>query len=338
MGALLRGIHSKSSAQCKDSPIGVVTRSQQMVLKIANFFVCLRGSDTMEQFLHKPLRSFPKAPNVTTHYDQYHLGLLNVSFCVSFVPLPPPPFIQLGMVRTASLSFIAWAAKAFSLLRRQAPLVKPPANVSEPPIWHNVFFGNEHRRTYYCPPRHKSTCSAARQYNELRMRAMTICLCHRGVSRALYPLLMALISQGVRTWGAFYGEHHPRNHRTLPRTWKPVYSAAHRILNTAKLQEIFDLPDTWALCWGKGFFLRFASPDPDTPEQQPNWVWEEWVRAKFHPTTKEFVQRALWHKLMVHDRIFTLTGTNCPPLWKKRKYKACSLGMQILPCDFWLVK
>ena len=98
------------------------------------------------------------------------------------------PFIQLGMVRTASLSFIAWAAKAFSLLRRQALLVKPPVNVSELPIWHNVFCRNEHRHTYYCSP---------------------------------------LISQGVTTWGAFYGEHHPRNHCMLPPTRKPIYSAAH---------------------------------------------------------------------------------------------------------------
>ena len=172
------------------------------------------------------------------------------------------PFIHLSMVRTASLSFIAWAAKAFSLLRRQAPLFKPPTNVSELPIWHKVFCRNEHKHTYYCSP---------------------------------------LISQGVTTWGIFYGEHHPRNHRMLPR------------------KEIFDLPDTWALCWGEGMSLQFVSPDPDTLEQQPNWVWEEWVRAKFHLTTKEFVQRALWHKLMVHDRIFTLTATTDGPLCGKKE-------------------
>ena len=119
----------------------------------------------------------------------------------------------------------------------------------------------------------------------------------------------------------------------LPRTWKLVYSTAHRTLNTAKSQEIFDLPDTWALCWGKGFFLRFVSPDLDTPKQHPNWVWEEWVRAKFHPTTKEFVQRVLWHKLMVHDRIFTLTGTTDYPLCGKKE----TIRHAHPDCKFYLV-
>ena len=141
------------------------------------------------------------------------------------------PFILLGMVRTASLSFIAWLAKAFSLLRRQAPLVKPPANTSELPVWHNVFCRNEHRHTYYGSP---------------------------------------LISQGVTTWGAFFGEHHPRYHRTLPWTWKPVYTAAHRTLKAVMSQEIFDLLATWTLCWGNRFFLKFVSPDPNTLEQQPS--------------------------------------------------------------------
>ena len=144
-----------------------------------------------------------------------------------------------------------------------------------------------------------------------------------------------LISQGVTTWGAFFGEHHPRNHCTLPRTWKPVYSAAHRILNTATSPEIFDVLDTWALCWGKGFFLKFVSPDPDTPKQKPNWVWEEWVKAKLHPTTKEFVQRAVWHKLMVHDCIFTLTGTtNCPLCRKKKAVRHALSECKIYPLIF----
>ena len=38
------------------------------------------------------------------------------------------PYIQLGMVRTSSLSFVAWSAKALSQLQSQAPLIKLPPN------------------------------------------------------------------------------------------------------------------------------------------------------------------------------------------------------------------
>ena len=93
----------------------------------------------------------------------------------------------------------------------------------------------------------------------------------------------------------------------------------HRVLNVVKHHDAFDVPVTWSTCWGKGFFLRFASPEPNIHNQQPNWVWEKWTRAKLHPTTKDFIQRALWHKLLVHEHIFALTSTADSPLRGKRE-------------------
>ena len=117
--------------------------------------------------------------------------------------------------------FHAFSCPYPSLLRRQAPLVSPPLNTDDLPIWHNVYCRNENNHTYYCS---------------------------------------SLIKQGVTTWGQFFGENHPRYHRTLPRTWKPVYTSARCVLNVVKPQDEFDLPVTWSTCWGKGFFLRVASP------------------------------------------------------------------------------
>ena len=62
---------------------------------------------------------------------------------------------------------------------------------------------------------------------------------------------------------------------------------------------------------------------------------EEWVRANFHPTFKQFVQRALWHKLMVHDRIFTLTGTtDCPLCGKKETIRHALSECKFYPVIF----
>ena len=60
------------------------------------------------------------------------------------------PSTQLGMVRTNGLSFLAWCAKSFSLVRRRVPPVQPPKDLQEVPLWRSVFFGNTHGHTYYC--------------------------------------------------------------------------------------------------------------------------------------------------------------------------------------------
>ena len=59
------------------------------------------------------------------------------------------PYIQLGMVRTADLTLLGWAAKAHSNVHRVAPQVAPPANGDRLPLWHSVYFGNEFNCSYY---------------------------------------------------------------------------------------------------------------------------------------------------------------------------------------------
>ena len=59
------------------------------------------------------------------------------------------PYIQLGMVRTAELTFVGWSAKANSNIQRVAPQVAPPANRDHLPIWHSVYRRNEFNCSYY---------------------------------------------------------------------------------------------------------------------------------------------------------------------------------------------
>ena len=59
------------------------------------------------------------------------------------------PYIQLGMVRTADLTFLGWSAKAHSNIQRVAPQMAPPASRDRLPWWHSVYFRNEFHCSYY---------------------------------------------------------------------------------------------------------------------------------------------------------------------------------------------
>ena len=113
------------------------------------------------------------------------------------------PYIQLGMVRTADLTFLGWSAKAHSNIQRVAPQVAPPANRDRLPLWHSVYFRNEFRCSYYNTK---------------------------------------LIRQGVLTWGQFQSLEDARLFNALPRTWKGVYNHGGRLLNKVMSQGGFDTP------------------------------------------------------------------------------------------------
>ena len=102
------------------------------------------------------------------------------------------PYIQLGMVRTAELTFLGWSAKAHSNIQRVAPQVAPPANRDHLPLWHSVYFRNEFNCSYYNTK---------------------------------------MIRQGVLTWGQLQSLEDARLFNALPRTWKGVYNHGGRLLN-----------------------------------------------------------------------------------------------------------
>ena len=99
------------------------------------------------------------------------------------------------MVRTRGLSFLSWSTKAFSLVRRCVEPIRPPCDLSVVPLWHSVFFRNEHRHTHY-----NST----------------------------------LISQGVLPWGQLMEEEHSVRVCAIPASWRAVYLAGRSHMNSVK--------------------------------------------------------------------------------------------------------
>ena len=59
------------------------------------------------------------------------------------------PYIQLGTVRTAGLTFLGWSAKAHSYIQRVAPQVASPKDRDQLPLWHSIYFWNEYNCSYY---------------------------------------------------------------------------------------------------------------------------------------------------------------------------------------------
>ena len=71
------------------------------------------------------------------------------------VPLPPPPpqrRLQLGPIPWNTYPFLGTSAKAFSLLRKLAPILPP--NTDQAPrlsCWHSVLFRDTNNNTYFSP-------------------------------------------------------------------------------------------------------------------------------------------------------------------------------------------
>ena len=85
-----------------------------------------------------------KYPNKAV--ETFHAWATTIGFIPSKDNLP---YVQLGMVRTAELTFLGWSAKAHSYIQRMAPQVAPPANREQLPLWHSVYFRNEFKCSYY---------------------------------------------------------------------------------------------------------------------------------------------------------------------------------------------
>ena len=193
------------------------------------------------------------------------------------------PYIQLGMVRTAELTFLGWLAKAHSYIQRVAPQVAPPANRDQLPMWHSVYFRNEFNCSYYN---------------------------------------MKMIRQGVLTWGQLQSLEDVRLLNALPRTWKGLYNHGGRLLNKVPSQGGFDTPAVHAQNWTRAWLLQFYASQPGVRDPQTPEVWEQWAQAKLPPRVRDFAQKVLWHKLTVHARVYKRSGTDkCPVCSQKETVK-----------------
>ena len=190
------------------------------------------------------------------------------------------PYIQLGMVRTADLTFLGWSAKAHSNIQRVAPQVAPPANRNRLPLWHSVYFRNEFRCSYYNTK---------------------------------------LIRQGVLTWGQFQTLEDARLLNALPRTWKEVYNHGGRLLNKVPSKGGFDTPAVHTQNWTRAWLLQFYASQPGVRDPQTPEVWEQLAQAQLPPRAQDFARKAPWHKLTVHARVYKRSGTDKCPLCSQKE-------------------
>ena len=205
------------------------------------------------------------------------------------------PYIQLGMVRTAELTFLGWSAKAHSNIQRVAPQVAPPANRDRLPLWHPVYFRNEFNCSYYNTK---------------------------------------MIRQGVLTWGQFQSLEDARLFNALPRTWKGVYNHGGRLLNKVPSQGGFDTPVVHAQNWTRAWLLQFYASQPGVRDPQIPEVWEHLAQAQLPPRVRDFAQKALWHKLIVHARVYKRSGTDkCPVCSQKEMVKHAMVECPMFKAD-----
>ena len=133
------------------------------------------------------------------------------------------PSTHLGV--TWGLSFLGWSAKSFSLVRRQVPPLRPPANLQEAFLWHSVYFCNEHGHGYYCT---------------------------------------AFIREGIFTYGQLMNHDHCKRVRAILLTWRPVSPTGERHMHSIK-PLAFHQPSQRGMLWGKGVFISFVAEDRSYP-------------------------------------------------------------------------
>ena len=156
------------------------------------------------------------------------------------------------------------------------------------PLWHSAWFRDTHNNTYFSP---------------------------------------STIRKGVMTVAQLSGMEGGCSH--LPRTWEPVYVAGLELLR-ARPRPRPSTPDeakpTFWLNWNNRAMLRFLmAQTPEPPRQKPE-VWKAWHKLlpPPPPPDKQFIQTALWKKLLVGVRLANWQPheTTCPICLRRHKLPA----------------
>ena len=144
------------------------------------------------------------------------------------------PYIQLGMARTAELTFLGWSAKAHSHIQRVAPQAATLANRDHLPLWHYVYFRNEFNYSYYNTK---------------------------------------MIRQGVLTWGQLQSLEDVRLLNALSRTWKGIYNHGGRLPSQGGFDTPAVHAQNWTRAWLPQFYASQPGVgDPQTPEVREQWA------------------------------------------------------------------
>ena len=92
-----------------------------------------------------------------------------------------------------------------------------------------------------------------------------------------------------------------------------------------------DTPTVHVQNWTRAWLLQFYASQPGVRDPQTPEVWEQWANAQLPPRVKDFAQRVFWHKLTVHERVYTTSGTDkCPICSQKElvKHPWCAFETQ----------
>ena len=176
------------------------------------------------------------------------------------------PWLQLGPIPWKTYPFLGTSCKAFSLLRKTAPIATPPDGIiPDMPLWHSAWFRDTHNNTYFSP---------------------------------------STIRKGVMTVAQLSGMEGGCSH--LPRTWEPVYVAGLELLRARprpRPSTPDEAKPTFWLNWNNRAMLRFLmAQTPEPPRQKPE-VWKAWHKLLLPPPDRQFIQTALWKKLSVGVRL-----------------------------------
>ena len=185
------------------------------------------------------------------------------------------PWLQLGPIPWKTYPFLGTSCKAFSLLRKHAPVPVPTLDqYVKLPAWHSALFRDTKANSYYSP---------------------------------------SLLRKGVTTLGQLL--EIPEYSALLPPTWAPVYKACITEIQAAaphtKLKEAS--PMFWSE-WNKRHMLHYLMSLTPEPPRQTAETWQAWAKLRLPPRDTQFIQLALWHKLTVGTRLASWqpNGTACP--------------------------
>ena len=166
------------------------------------------------------------------------------------------------------MPYLAWSARAYSLVTSKVTFNRPEALSPGTPLWHNKLFSKPKSLTYFCP-------------QLIRQGVITV---GDLINNSTY------ISQIAPTWapiyqqGVFhYGSSNPSQAPTAPPP-RPVPGA-----------------DVWSRWTTKSMALFLCSPTSLAP-RQPSEVWRAFHSFNVPAQHKDFIRQVLWLRLPVGER------------------------------------
>ena len=168
-----------------------------------------------------------------------------------------------------TMPYLAWSARAFSLLKQHIPQAPLSMLAYDTPLWHHHAFCNQHNQTYYCP-------------QLIRAGILTVGSLREDDS---------LFSRLAPSWQPIYRAAIQRLATSQP-PLPPAYPDRYP-----------ELPDRshWVK-WIDTKLLSYVSYPYDFEPRQEQKVWKAWWRCNLPSDLKDFVHAALWQRLPVGHR------------------------------------